>query len=97
MTLRGGEPWTTQFTKRTVNPKAWHLPEFEAVNRFSAALWAGGFAACDLVALTAAQPFRLYVPIAVVVGLAVISRPLTRVYLARRLGLTTATLPAPWN
>src|SRR4051812_41090903 len=43
-TLGHGEPWTTQFTRRTVPREAWSLPEFRAVNRFSTALWAVCFA-----------------------------------------------------
>jgi hypothetical protein len=92
-----GEPWTTQFTKRTVSPEAWELPEFDAVNRFSTATWAVGFAACDVVALVAQQPLRLYLPLAIMIALAVSSRPLARAYLARRLGVGVGALPAPWN
>jgi hypothetical protein len=89
------EPWTTQFTKRTVSPEAWELPEFEAVNRLSTATWAVGFAACDVVALVAQQPLRLYLPLAIMIALAVSSRPLARAYLARRLGVGVGALPAP--
>src|SRR3954447_6827459 len=35
--LLRGPAWTTQFTKRTVAPEAWDLPEFAAVNRFTTA------------------------------------------------------------
>jgi hypothetical protein len=58
----------TQFTKRTVAPEAWKLPEFRAVNRFSTALWAASFAACDVIALTVAHPLRIYLPIALMVA-----------------------------
>ena len=52
-------PWTAQFTKRTVTPQAWELPEFRSVNRFATAIWAACFAVCDVIALTAAPPARL--------------------------------------
>jgi hypothetical protein len=92
------EPWTTQFTKRIVDPGAWELPEFQAVNRFSTTLWAIGFAACDVIALVAGQPWRLYGPIVLLVGLAVASRPLSRAYLGRLLGVPAGDpLPAPWT
>jgi hypothetical protein len=90
-------PWTTQFTKRTVPEAAWSLPEFRAVNRFSTALWAACFAACDAVALTVAHPLRVYLPIALMVGVAVVSRRLARAYLARLLGVSSDALPAPWS
>jgi hypothetical protein len=48
--LLRGPAWTTQFTKRTVAPEAWDLPEFAAVNRFTTAWWAAGFAVCDVIA-----------------------------------------------
>jgi hypothetical protein len=96
-TLFRGEPWTTQFMRRTVPPEAWTLPEFRAVNRFSTALWAACFAACDLAALLLGQPLRLYLPIAGMVATAAVSRPLARRYLARRLGVAVDALPAPWN
>jgi len=96
-TLTQDEPWTTQFTKRTVAPEAWALPEFRAVNQFSTVLWAGCFAACDLLAVAAHQPLRLYAPILLILALAVASRPLARIYLARRLRVTVDALPAPWN
>jgi len=96
-TLLHGEPWTTQFTKRTVSPDAWSLPEFRAVNRFSTKLWAACFAVCDVVALAFGQPLRLYLPILLMVGLAMVSRRLARLYLARHLGVPVDALPAPWN
>jgi hypothetical protein len=96
-TLFRGEPWTTQFTRRTVPPEAWSLPEFRAVNRFSTMLWAACFAACDVVALTVGQPLRIYLPIVIMVAVAARSRPLARRYLARRLGVSVDALPAPWN
>jgi hypothetical protein len=78
-------PWTTQFTRRTVAPAAWEAPEFRAVNWFSTALWAACFAACDLLALTAAHPQRIYLPIALMIAVAAVSRRLARLYLARLL------------
>jgi len=89
-------PWTTQFTKRTVSPEAWELPEFRAVNRFSTAIWAACFAVCDLVALAAGEPWRLYLPIALMVLTALLSRRLARAHLARLLGVPADALPAPW-
>jgi hypothetical protein len=89
-------PWTAQFTRRTVAPEAWALPEFRAVNRFATAIWAGCFAACDVIALTAAQPWRLYAPVVLMLVSAVASRRLSRLYLARRLGVAPNALPAPW-
>jgi len=89
-------PWTTQFTKRTVSPQAWELPEFRAVNRFSTAMWAACFAACDLIALAAGDPLRLYLPIVLMVVTAALSRRLARAYLARLLGVSADALPAPW-
>src|SRR3954447_7072763 len=96
-TLLHGELWTTQFTKRAVPPDAWTLPEFRAVNRFSTMLWAACFAVCDVVAIAFGQPLRLYVPIALMIGLAMVSRRAARIYLARRLGVAVDALPAPWN
>jgi hypothetical protein len=90
-------PWTAQFTRRTVAPEAWELPEFRAVNRFATAIWAACFAACDVIALTAAQPWRLYAPVVLMVGTAVASRRLSRLYLARLLGVSVDALPAPWS
>jgi hypothetical protein len=90
-------PWTTQFTKRTVAPAAWDLPEFRSVNRFATAMWAACFAICDVVALTAAQPWRLYVPVLLMLLTAVASRRLSRIYLARLLGVAPDALPAPWS
>jgi hypothetical protein len=95
--LRYGEPWTTQFTRRVLPPEAWTLPEFAGMNRFSTALWAGCFAACDVVAIVAGHPWRLYVPIALMLGVAVASRRGARLYLAHRLGVAADDLPAPWN
>jgi hypothetical protein len=89
-------PWTTQFTKRTVPQEAWELPEFRAVNRFSTAIWAACFAACDVIALAAGEPLRLYLPIALMVLTALVSRRLARGYLARLLGVPADALPAPW-
>jgi hypothetical protein len=89
-------PWTAQFTKRIVAPEAWHKPEFRSMNRFATAMWAGCFALCDVVALTAGQPWRLYLPIALMVVTAVASRRLSRLYLARLLGVRANALPAPW-
>jgi hypothetical protein len=89
-------PWTTQFTKRTVPQEAWALPEFRAVNRFSTAMWAACFAACDVIALAVDDPLRLYLPIALMVLTAVLSRRLARAYLARLLGVPADALPAPW-
>jgi hypothetical protein len=80
-----------------VPPEAWSLPEFHAVNRFSTALWAACFAACDLAALVLGQPLRLYLPIAAMVALAAVSRRLARRYLARQLNVAVGVLPAPWN
>jgi hypothetical protein len=96
-TLTREEAWTTQFTRRTVPADAWALPEFGAVNRFSTALWAACFAACDVIALTVANPLRIYLPVALMLGLAVASRRLARIYLARKLGVPVHALPAPWN
>src|SRR4051795_2090148 len=89
-------PWTTQFTKRTVPQHAWELPEFRAVNRFSTAIWAACFAACDVIALAAGDPLRLYLPIGLMVLTALLSRRLARAYLARLLGVSADALPAPW-
>jgi hypothetical protein len=94
--LLRGPAWTTQFTKRTVAPEAWELPEFHAVNRFTTAWWAAGFAVCDALALTAGQPLRVYLPIVVMLVLAAASRRLARRYLARLLGVRADALPAPW-
>jgi hypothetical protein len=96
-TLLRGEPWTTQFTRRTVPPEAWPLPEFRAVNWFSTVVWAACFAACDAMAVGLGEPLRLYLPIALMVAVAARSRRLARLYLARRLGVPVDALPAPWN
>src|SRR3954468_23308566 len=90
-------PWTGQFTKRTVAPEAWELSEFRAVNRIATAIWAACFAACDVIALTAPQPWRLYAPVVVMLFTAVASRRLSRLYLARVLGVPANALPAPWS
>src|SRR3954452_11159118 len=90
-------PWTAQFTRRTVAPAAWEQPEFRAVNRFATAIWAACFAACDVIALTAAQPWRLYAPVVLMLVTAVASRQLSRLYLARLLGAPADALPAPWS
>ena len=89
-------PWTAQFTRRVVAPAAWDRPEFRAMNRFATVLWTVCFAACDAVALVAGNPLRLYLPIALMVLTAVLSRRLSRLYLARLLGLPADALPAPW-
>src|SRR4051795_2820520 len=89
-------PWTAQFTRRTVAPEAWELAAFRAVNRFATAIWAACFAACDVIALTAAAPWRLYAPVVLMLVTAVASRRLSRLYLARRLGVAPNALPAPW-
>jgi hypothetical protein len=88
-------PWTAQFTKRTVAPEAWELPEFRAVNRLATAVWAACFAVCDVIALTAASPWRLYAPVVLMLVTAVASRRLSRRYLARLLGVPA--LLAPWS
>src|SRR3954452_23850135 len=90
-------PWTAQFTRRTVAPEAWELAEFRAVNRFATAIWAACFAACDVIALTAAAPWRLYAPVVLMLVTAVASRRLSRLYLARLLGAPADALPAPWS
>src|SRR3954451_6204165 len=84
--LHRDPPWTAQFTRRTVAPEAWELSEFRAVNRFATAVWAACFVACDVIALTAVQPWRLYAPVVLMLVTAVASR---RLYLARLLGATT--------
>src|SRR3954469_11869556 len=89
-------PWTTQFTKRTVSPQAWELPEFRAVNRSSPAMGAAASDACDVIALAAGDPLRLYLPIVLMVVTAALSRRLARAYLARLLGVSADALPAPW-
>lgn len=91
-----GTPWTTQFTRRVISPAVWERPEFLAVNRASTALWAAGFAACDAMALSPGQPLRLYLPIATMIALAVVSRPLSRAHLARLLGVPVGALPPEW-
>jgi|SRR4051812_27629465 len=96
-TLFHGEPWTSQFTRRTLPPEAWELPEFRDVNRFSTVLWAACFVACDVVALRVGHPLRVYLPIALMLAVAAASRPLARLFLARRLGVPVGDLPAPWN
>jgi hypothetical protein len=95
-TLFRDPPWTEQFTRRVVAPEAWERPEFRAMNRFATVMWAACFAACDAVALTAAEPWRLYVPIGLMVATAVASRRLSRRYLARLLGVPADALPAPF-
>src|SRR3954454_13548627 len=90
-------PWTAQFTRRTVAPEEWELSEFRAVNRFATAIWAACFAACDVLALAAAQPWRLYAPVVLMLVTAVASRRLSRLYLARLLGFPADALPAPWS
>ena len=90
-------PWTAQFTKRTVAPQAWELPEFRSVNRFATAMWAACFAVCDVIALTAAQPWRLYAPVVLMLVTAVASRRLSRRYLAHLLGVPADALPEPWS
>jgi hypothetical protein len=49
------------------------------------------------MALTFAQPLRLYLPIATMVAVAVVSRPLSRAPLARLLGVPAGALPAEWS
>src|SRR4051812_13367741 len=90
-------PWTEQFTRRTVAPQAWELSEFRSVNRFATALWAVCFAVCDVIALTAVGPWRLYAPVVLMLVTAVASRRLSRLYLARLLGVPADALPAPWS
>jgi hypothetical protein len=89
-------PWTAQFTRRIVAPEAWDRPEFRSMNRLATALWAACFAVCDLIALAAVEPWRLYLPVALMVATAVGSRRLSRLYLARLLGVSASALPAPW-
>jgi hypothetical protein len=49
------------------------------------------------MALLVAQPLRLYLPIATMIALAVVSRPLSRAHLARLLGVPAGALPAEWT
>ena len=55
------------------------------------------FAACDVIALTAAPPWRLYAPVLLMLVTAVASRRLSRRYLAGLLGVPADALPAPWS
>jgi hypothetical protein len=93
----GAEPWTTQFTRRVMAPEAWSRPEFVDMNRFSTGLWVACFASCTALALAAGDPLRLYLPIALMVAVAVASRRLAREYLARLLGVAPDALPAPFD
>lgn len=95
--LLGPTPWTTQFTKRAMSPAVWDRPEFHTINRFSTIHWTLAFAACDAIALLTGQPLRLYGPIAVMVALAIVSRPLARSHLAKLLGVPASALPPEWT
>lgn len=93
----GADPWTAQFTRRVMAPEAWSRPEFVDMNRFSTGLWVACFASCTVLALAAGDPLHLYLPIALMVAVAVASRRLAREYLARRLGVAPDALPAPFR
>ena len=90
VSLVRGEPWTTQFSRRTVVPDLWGSEAFRAMNVLTTRLWAACFVLCDLAALTPPDPSRVWVPVAVMVATVVASRRLGRRYLARRLGLADA-------
>jgi hypothetical protein len=94
--LLGPVPWTAQFTRRVTSPTVWEREEFLAMNRTSTVVWAAGFAMCDAIAVFTEQPWRLYGPIALMIGLAVISRRVARAHLASLLGVPPDQLPAEW-
>jgi len=81
----GGEPWTTQFTRRTLVPELWTTPAFRAMNVATTRLWVACFVACDAAALLLPAPWQLWSPIAVLVVTVLASRRLGRTVLKRGL------------
>lgn len=68
------EPWTAQFTRRTVVPDLWATPAFRAMNVATTRLWVVGFAVCDACALLLPDPWQVWVPIAALVVTVRVSR-----------------------
>lgn len=80
-----GQPWTIQYAKRTVPREAWDTRAFREANRFVSLLWGATFLVCALIALLApAASVRLWVPIALLVLLAVATPRLARWYGTRQ-------------
>jgi hypothetical protein len=86
VSLLVGTPWTTQFTRRTVAPAFWDHPAFRDMNVVTTRLWAACFVACDVLALTLADPLRVWAPVGLMGLTVVLSRRLARQILTRRLG-----------
>jgi hypothetical protein len=82
---RGAEPWTTQFTRRTLVPELWPTPAFRAMNVSTTRLWVAGFAACDAGAMLLPVAWQLWSPIAALIVTALASRRRGRTVLTREL------------
>ena len=81
----GGEPWTTQFTRRALARELWATPAFRAMNVAATRLWVACFAACDAGALLLPGPWQVWSPIAVLVVTVAASRRRGRIVLKREL------------
>lgn len=83
-----GEPWTVQYAKRSYPPELWTSPGFLAGNRFVSLLWGASFLACDIAALVGRNAVvRLYLPVVLLVGTAVLTPRLARWYGGRVVGV----------
>jgi hypothetical protein len=86
VSLVQGEPWTTQFTRRTVTPEFAADPRFRAMNVRTTAVWAAAFAACDAISLAAADPVSTWAPVCVMVAAVAVSRVGGRRFLLQAVG-----------
>ncbi len=85
LSLLRRRPWTAQFARRMVPPELWDRPAFHTINMRITALWAAAFIVCDVVALVASGPMRIFVPIALLFITALVVPRVARWYRARLL------------
>jgi len=87
--LLHGDPWTLQYAKRSNPRELWDTPAFVEGNRFVTVVWGVVFLLCDLAALFGGGAWRYYIPIALLVVVAVVTQRLA-VWYARARGLPGA-------
>ncbi len=88
--LLHGDPWTLQYAKRSNPREVWDTPAFVEGNRFVTVVWGVAFLLCDLAALFGGgAALRYYIPIALLVVVAVVT-PRLAVWYARARSLPGA-------
>jgi carotenoid cleavage dioxygenase len=96
VSLVHGEPWTTQFARRTVPPAVWSTPQFRGANRTVTLAWGACFLACLLAALLGSGTvLRFLLPVALNVATAVATPRIVDWYMHRQRRPTMSQPQAP--